>query len=67
LPIVVLTARSQESDTIEALNAGANDYVTKPFTIRELLVRVRTALRLADRNDGAMPTVFAVRDLRVDV
>ncbi|MEQ1771176.1 MAG: response regulator [Devosia sp.] len=45
LPIVVLSARDQEADKIEALDLGADDYVEKPFSIGELLARVRTALR----------------------
>jgi two-component system, OmpR family, KDP operon response regulator KdpE len=45
MPIVVLSARAQERSKIEALDAGANDYVTKPFGIGELLARVRAALR----------------------
>lgn len=44
-PIVVLSARDQESDKIKALDAGADDYLTKPFSINELLARVRTQLR----------------------
>jgi two-component system KDP operon response regulator KdpE len=47
VPIIVLSARSQESDKIAALDAGADDYVTKPFTVGELLARIRTALRHA--------------------
>ena len=47
VPIIVLSARSQESDKIAALDAGADDYVTKPFTVGELLARIRAALRHA--------------------
>src|SRR5437762_5970218 len=49
MPIIVLSARVQEQSKIEALDAGANDYVTKPFGIGELLARVRAALRYAVR------------------
>lgn len=45
LPIIMLTARSTEDDTIEGLDAGADDYITKPFSPRELLSRVQAALR----------------------
>jgi two-component system KDP operon response regulator KdpE len=45
MPIVMLTVRSSENDKVEALNAGADDYVTKPFSTPELLARVRAALR----------------------
>ena len=46
IPIIVLSARTNESDKISALDAGANDYVTKPFSSAELLARVRSALRI---------------------
>ena len=46
-PIIVLSARSDERDKVEALNEGANDYVTKPFSSNELVARVRSALRIA--------------------
>ncbi|MGE0454650.1 MAG: response regulator [Vicinamibacteria bacterium] len=52
-PIIVLSARGQERDKIEALDAGADDYVTKPFGIGELLARIRVALRHANRAAGA--------------
>src|SRR5262249_33502081 len=49
MPIVVLSARHQEQSKIEALDAGADDYITKPFGVGELLARVRVALRHAAR------------------
>jgi len=52
MPIVVLSARVQERAKIEALDAGADDYVTKPFGVGELLARVRAALRHATRPAG---------------
>ena len=57
MPIVVLSARSHERSKIEALDAGANDYVTKPFAVGELLARLRAALRSAVRThsgEGAL-------------
>src|SRR5271169_1656643 len=45
VPIIILSARSQESDKISALDAGANDYLVKPFGVGELLARIRAALR----------------------
>ena len=67
-PIVVLSARSQESEKVAALDAGADDYVTKPFATGELLARLRAALRRGvPRQEGREPTVFAVRDLHVDL
>jgi len=50
LPIIMLTARSTEDDTIEGLDAGADDYITKPFSPRELLSRVQAALRRSNRH-----------------
>jgi two-component system KDP operon response regulator KdpE len=52
MPIVVLSARVQERSKIEALDAGADDYVTKPFAVGELLARLRVALRRATRSPG---------------
>jgi len=60
IPILVLSARGQERDKIEALDAGADDYLTKPFGIGELLARIRVALRHAERvGDTDEPTVKA--------
>jgi two-component system KDP operon response regulator KdpE len=68
IPIVVLSARSQEADKVEALDAGADDYVTKPFSTGELLARLRVALRHAARRSAEHAAmVFEVRDLRVDL
>ncbi len=68
LPILVLSARGQEQDKIRALDSGADDYVTKPFAMGELLARVRAALRHHDRTrDGAEASVVQVEDLRVDL
>src|SRR5262249_24615533 len=65
-PILILSARGQEKDKVEALDAGADDYVTKPFGIDELLARSRVALRHADRRaDG--DAELAVGALRVDL
>jgi two-component system KDP operon response regulator KdpE len=67
-PIIVLSARSQESDKIAALDAGADDYVGKPFSSGELLARLRVALRhAAMRTSATAAESFAVRDLHVDL
>ena len=63
-PIIILSARHQEAEKVQALDNGANDYVTKPFGIAELLARMRTALRLAAR--PAEAPVFSVGDLTLD-
>lgn len=68
IPIIVLSARGQERDKIAALDAGADDYVTKPFGVGELLARMRVALRHATRTTQDLDTpTFAVGALRVDL
>jgi two-component system KDP operon response regulator KdpE len=64
-PIIILSVRGSENDKISALDAGADDYLTKPFSIRELLARLRVALRRAER--PASETIFTIGDLKVDV
>jgi two-component system KDP operon response regulator KdpE len=65
VPVIVLTARDRESDKIEALDQGADDYLTKPFGIGELLARIRVALRHAE-GAGESEAVFEEGTLRVD-
>jgi two-component system KDP operon response regulator KdpE len=68
MPIVVLTARGQERAKVEALDAGADDYVTKPFGFPELLARLRVALRHGSRAPNTTPdAVFRSGPLRVDL
>ncbi|MEW6337451.1 MAG: response regulator [Acidobacteriota bacterium] len=68
VPVVVLSARDREGDKIHALDAGADDYLVKPFGVGELLARIRVALRHAALSGGAATApVFAVGDLRVDL
>jgi two-component system KDP operon response regulator KdpE len=68
VPIIVLSARGQEKDKIAALDSGADDYLTKPFSTGELLARIRVALRhVARLSDNAPQPVFAVGDLRMDL
>ncbi|HEY7491362.1 MAG TPA: response regulator [Candidatus Tectomicrobia bacterium] len=68
MPIIVLSARGQEAAKVAALDAGADDYLTKPFGVSELLARMRVALRHAARTaqDSGDP-VFTVGDLRLDL
>jgi two-component system KDP operon response regulator KdpE len=67
-PIIVISARGQEQDKVAALDAGADDYLTKPFGVGELLARLRVALRHAvQRATGASDPVFSVGGLRVDL
>ncbi|WHZ24000.1 MAG: DNA-binding response regulator KdpE [Nitrospira sp.] len=68
LPIIVLSARDQEHVKVEAFDLGADDYVTKPFGVEELLARMRAALRHAHRPEGsAVETVCTFGTLSVDV
>jgi two-component system, OmpR family, KDP operon response regulator KdpE len=67
-PIIVISAREQEQDKVKALDAGADDYLTKPFNASELLARIRVALRHAARNNtDRKEPVFTLRNLRVDL
>jgi len=68
VPIVVLSARGQEKDKIQALDEGADDYVSKPFAVGELLARIRAALRRsAPAGDQATGTVFRTGEIEVDL
>jgi two-component system KDP operon response regulator KdpE len=68
VPIIVLSARGHESDKVISLDAGADDYLTKPFSVGELLARIRVALRHAARSGaGDESPVFTVGDLKVDL
>ncbi len=64
-PVIMLTAKSQESDKIVGLDTGADDYVTKPFSVSELLARVRAHLRRAD-DGGALPDRVEIGRAQVD-
>ncbi|MCB9601957.1 MAG: response regulator transcription factor [Sandaracinus sp.] len=65
VPILMLTARSQEADKIRGLDAGADDYVTKPFSLGELVARIRALLRRVSRG-GSSPAPFRIGDAEVD-
>ena len=68
VPIIVLSARTDESDKVSALDLGANDYITKPFGTAELLARVRAALRISRQGiqTAAPGSSFSVGDLVID-
>lgn len=65
IPIIILSVRHRETDKIEALNAGADDYLTKPFGVGELLARIRVVMRRVGKM-GAQP-VYRVGDLTLDM
>ena len=68
LPIIVISARSEDTDKIDALDAGADDYLTKPFSVEELLARLRVTQRRLDAQSGAVnaDAIFTNGKLRVD-
>jgi two-component system KDP operon response regulator KdpE len=68
IPIIVLSARSDEQDKVSALDLGANDYITKPFGTAELLARVRASLRINRMNlQASIPSsVFTLEDMEID-
>ena len=70
VPVIIISARDRESEKVRALDMGADDYVVKPFGVSELLARIRTTLRRADRlkmSQGAQRDVYQVQDLVVDI
>ncbi len=66
LPVIMLTARTEEADVVAGLHAGAVDYVTKPFRLAELLARIQAHLRSVQRHVEAERMIF-VQDLRIDL
>ncbi|MBP7860626.1 response regulator [bacterium] len=67
VPIIVLSAREKENDKVEALDAGADDYLVKPFGIGELMARLRVALRHANRlSDDQLDSNFSFGDIHID-
>jgi DNA-binding response OmpR family regulator len=67
VPIIMLTARGQEIDKIRGLDAGADDYVTKPFSVGELIARLRAIFRRASRPSEAAPEVVTVGQVAVNM
>ncbi len=67
MPIIILSARGQEHEKVQALDAGADDYITKPFSVGELVARIRVALRHASQGTEAGEPVFTLDGLRVDL
>ncbi len=65
IPVIMVTAKSQESDKVVGLELGADDYVTKPFSVRELLARVKAVLRRAQEKEK-LPEALKIGDLSID-
>ena len=66
IPVIMVTARSEEIDKIIGLELGADDYITKPFSMRELLARVKALLRRTKRPDTPVPATLGFKQLKVD-
>jgi DNA-binding response OmpR family regulator len=66
VPIIMLTARSQETDKIRGLDAGADDYVTKPFSVNELIARIRAIFRRAARGSGSTLDALDIGEAQVN-
>ncbi|HVV17220.1 MAG TPA: response regulator [Polyangia bacterium] len=67
VPIIVISARGREADKVEALDAGADDYLTKPFGVNELLARIRVALRRAAESAGSPSATIEIGPLKIDL
>jgi two-component system KDP operon response regulator KdpE len=67
IPIIVLSVKGEDTIKVEALDAGADDYITKPFSINELLARVRAALRRASTPQQPETPIVEVGDFRIDI
>jgi two-component system, OmpR family, KDP operon response regulator KdpE len=66
LPIIILTVRDEEDDKVKALELGADDYVTKPFHVRELTARLRSAIRRARTTATPSALIYTIGDVRLD-
>ena len=67
VPIIVLSVRGQEQQKVEALDAGADDYVTKPFSMNELLARVRANLRRSPKSEAVVQEQIEIGDFSIDL
>src|SRR5207248_10565836 len=67
IPIIVLSVKGEETIKVEALDAGADDYVTKPFSMNKLVARIRAALRRASTPDQPQTAVIELGDFRIDI
>jgi two-component system KDP operon response regulator KdpE len=67
LPVIVLSAHDNDPEKVAALDAGADDYLTKPFSVEELLARIRVALRHSSKASGAKSNPITVNNLQIDL
>jgi DNA-binding response OmpR family regulator len=66
IPVIMLTAKGEEIDKVVGLEIGADDYITKPFSIRELLARIKARLRYAEGHGKQVPELFSIGDIEID-
>jgi DNA-binding response OmpR family regulator len=66
IPIIMLTAKTEEVDKVVGLEIGADDYITKPFSVKELLARVKAHLRRGQREEKNIPSVYRFDDVEID-
>lgn len=67
IPIIVVSSRDQDNEKVEALDAGADDYLTKPFSIKEFLARIRVVFRHNSNTKEDTPIIYKVADLEIDL
>lgn len=65
-PIIMLTAKGEEIDKVVGLEIGADDYITKPFSIRELLARIKAHLRRQQRGTSSIPDIYTLENVEID-
>jgi two-component system alkaline phosphatase synthesis response regulator PhoP len=66
IPIIMLTAKGEEVDKVVGLEIGADDYITKPFSVRELMARVKAHLRRGKNEEKSVPSVYRFNDVEID-
>ena len=66
IPIVMLTAKGEEVDKVVGLEIGADDYITKPFSVRELMARLKAHLRRGKKEEKSVPSVYRFDDIEID-
>ncbi len=66
IPILMLTAKGEEVDKVVGLEIGADDYITKPFSVRELLARIKAHIRRTKRSEKNVPTLYSLGDVEID-